>query len=194
MGGRADRWGMAATITPSGIERTFADDEIIVSKTDLRGRLTYVNDVFLRISAFDESELIGMPHSVIRHPDMPRCIFKLLWDTIQSGEELFAYVVNVAKDGAHYWVLAHVTPSFGADGSVIGYHSNRRTASREAIAQVTALYRDLRQVEAALAADPVRSIAAGSARLQEILDEAGVDYGQWVWSVESGTTQEVKAA
>lgn len=178
--------GMPSTIVPTGQERTFGDDELIVSKTDLRGRLTYVNDVFLRVSAFPETDLIGRPHNVIRHPDMPRCVFRLLWDTIQSGEELFAYIVNVAQDGAHYWVLAHVTPSVDASGSVVGYHSNRRTASRSAIAEATELYRELRAAEASVS-DPVRSIEAGVRRLQEILDEAGMTYSEWVWSVESRT-------
>lgn len=180
---------MAASITPSGQERTFGDDELIVSKTDLTGRLTYVNDVFLRVSCFGEDELLGRPHNVIRHPSMPRSIFKLLWDTIRSGEELFAYVVNTAKDGAHYWVFAHVTPSFGPTGAVVGYHSNRRTASRSAIAAATALYAELTAAERA-ETDPVRAIAAGTARLQELLAEAGMSYSEWVWSVENAEAQE----
>jgi PAS domain S-box-containing protein len=180
--------GMPSTIVPTGEERTFGDDELIVSKTDLRGRLTYVNDVFLRVSAFPEADLIGRPHNIIRHPDMPRCVFKLLWDTIQSGEELFAYIVNVARDGAHYWVLAHVTPSFDTTGSVVGYHSNRRTASRSAIAATTELYRELRAAESAFV-DPVASIQAGVDRLHAMLDEAGMTFSEWVWSVESRTTE-----
>src|SRR5262245_21896843 len=111
-------------IQPTGQERFFGADEIIVSKTDLRGHLTYANDVFLRVSAFAEDEVVGKPHNLIRHPDMPRCVFKLLWETISGGDELFAYIVNLAQDGAHYWVLAHVTPSVGLDGRVVGYHSN----------------------------------------------------------------------
>ena len=175
---------MRTAIEPTGQERTFGDDELIVSKTDLRGRLTYVNDVFCRISRFDESEILGKPHNVIRHPDMPRSVFKLLWDTIQAGDELFAYVVNVAKDGAHYWVLAHVTPSLSPSGDVVGYHSNRRTASREAVAAAEALYADLRAAEAA-AGDPAAAIRAGTERLHAVLADAGCDYSQWVWSVES---------
>ena len=106
----------ATQVRPTGTERTFGEDEIIVTKTDLRGVLTYANDVFLRISALTEDEAIGQPHSLIRHPDMPRAVFKLLWDTLKERKELFAYVVNLASDGAHYWVLAHVTPSFDAGG------------------------------------------------------------------------------
>ncbi len=121
---------MARNNNLTGVERFFGDDEIIVSKTDLKGRLTYTNDVFLRIADYTESECLGQPHSMIRHPEMPRCIFKLLWDTIQGGKEIFAYVVNRAANGDHYWVIAHVTPSRNSSGNIIGYHSNRRVPAR----------------------------------------------------------------
>jgi PAS domain S-box-containing protein len=129
--------------TPTGVERSFGEDEIIVSKTDAKGRLTYVNDVFCDVGLYRQSELIGQPHSIIRHPDMPRCVFKLLWETIQSGSEMFAYVKNMAKNGDHYWVLAHVTPSFDANGAITGYHSNRRAPDRAALAIIEPLYRRL---------------------------------------------------
>src|SRR5689334_2578922 len=102
---------MRATRTrPTGVERTFGADEIIVTKTDPRGVITYANEVFLRVSALTEAEAAGQPHSIIRHPDMPRAVFKLLWDTLGERQEIFAYVKNLAADGAHYWVFAHVTP------------------------------------------------------------------------------------
>jgi len=166
-------------IQPSGRERTFAEDEIIVSKTDTKGRLTYVNDVFLSVSGFSESELIGQPHSLIRHPDMPRCVFKLLWDTIASGKELFAYVVNLAKTGEHYWVLAHVTPDFGPDGQIVGYHSNRRVPSRAAVAKVQPLYQSLLKIEAA-AADRKQGMEAAFAALVDQLKREGKPYAEFV--------------
>ena len=86
----------------TGKERFFADDELIVSKTDLKGRITYANNLFLEIADYSEKEVLGQPHSLIRHPDMPRSIFKLLWDTIQGGSEIFAYVINGTKFGDHY--------------------------------------------------------------------------------------------
>jgi len=121
---------MAAPVHLTGVERTFADDEIIVSKTDPKGRMTYCNDIFLRLAGYSESELIGQPHSMIRHPHMPRCVFKLLWSRIQSGTEVFAYVINRSGNGDHYWVLAHVTPDLVQDGAIIGFHSNRRPQGR----------------------------------------------------------------
>lgn len=117
----------------TGVEKSFGKDEIIVSKTDLKGRITYVNRVFMSVAGYEEDELLGEPHSLIRHPDMPRCVFKLLWDTIQAKNEIFAYVINRCKNGDHYWVHAHVTPNFDAQGAVVGYHSNRRVPDRRIV-------------------------------------------------------------
>jgi PAS domain S-box-containing protein len=91
-----------------------------------QGHITYANDVFLRLSKYPLREVLGAPHSLIRHPDMPRCVFKLLWDTIEAKKEIFAYVLNMARDGNHYWVFAHVTPTLDAEQKIVGYHSNRR--------------------------------------------------------------------
>ena len=127
----------ATQVRPTGVERSFGADEIIVTKTDPRGILTYANEVFLRTSALTEDEAIGQPHNLIRHPDMPRAVFKLLWDTLAKREEIFAYVVNLASDGAHYWVLAHVTPSFTPEGKLAGYHSNRRLPEPAAVHEIS---------------------------------------------------------
>ena len=102
------------------MELSFNENEIIVSKTDLKGRITYGNEVFIKLSGYEERELLGKPHNIVRHPQMPKCIFKLLWERIQSGEEIFAYVVNQAKNGDHYWVFANVTTSFDNNGKIIG--------------------------------------------------------------------------
>jgi PAS domain S-box-containing protein len=173
---------MRTAVRPTGVERTFLDDEIIVSKTDLQGRLTYVNDVFARVSAYPESDLIGQPHSVIRHPEMPRTVFRLLWDTLQDGRELFAYVKNLSGDGAHYWVLAHVTPTFGPGGVPVGYHSSRRTASRSALDVVEPLYDRLLREERRHA-NARDAATAGFACLEAALAEQGLGYEEWVWSI-----------
>jgi PAS domain S-box-containing protein len=134
-------------VEPSGVERTFGDEEIIVSKTDRAGRITYANDVFVRVAGYTEAELLGKPHSIIRHPDMPRCVFKLLWDTIEAREEIFAYVLNMAKNGDHYWVFAHVTPTFDARGEIVGYHSNRRSPEKAPLERAKGLYARLLETE-----------------------------------------------
>lgn len=177
----------ARTVRPTGVERSFGHDEVIVTKTDLKGRLTYANDVFCRVSAISEADLLGRPHSIIRHPQMPKAVFKLLWDTLASREELFAYVVNLAGDGAHYWVLAHVTPSFGLGGEVVGYHSNRRLPDPRAIREVEPIYRRLvaEETRHARSADAAR---AGCDLLHEMLAERGTGYDQFVWSLANGAT------
>lgn len=135
-------------VRPTGVEHMLGEEELIVSKTDLRGRITYANDVFIRMAAYPAEELIGAPHSIIRHPDMPRCVFKLLWDTIAAKQEIFAYVVNLAGDGSHYWVFAHVTPTFDEGGNVISYHSNRRKPEPTAVERIKPIYKLLLEEEA----------------------------------------------
>ncbi len=169
-------------VAPTGEARTFAPDELIVSKTDLRGVITYANDVFLRISRYELDEVIGRPHNLIRHPEMPRAVFALLWQTLSEGRELFAYINNLASDGAHYWVLAHVTPSYSADGAVIGYHSNRRRPSPGAIRTVTPLYRRLVEEERRHP-NAKAAVAASSRLLDELVAAQAGSYEEFIWSV-----------
>lgn len=167
---------------PTGEARTFGPDELIVSKTDLRGVITYANDVFLRISRYELDDVIGRPHNLIRHPEMPRAVFALLWQTLSEGRELFAYINNLASDGAHYWVLAHVTPSYAADGAVIGYHSNRRRPAAGAVRAITPLYRQLLEEERRHST--ARAAVAASTRLLDELVAARADsYEELIWSV-----------
>jgi len=180
----------AVQVVPTGVERTFGEDEVIVSKTDPQGRLTYANDVFVRVSAYSESELLGRPHSIIRHPDMPRAVFQVLWDTILRGDEVFAYVLNLAADGAAYWVLAHVTPSFGPDGQIVGHHSHRRWPQPSAVAAVQPLYRRLREAEDAQPTARA-AVAASSALLHEHLADTGCTYDELVWRIIAESEREV---
>ena len=173
---------MRETRQPTGVERTFGVEEIIVSKTDPKGFVTYANDVFLRVSAYDEADVIGKPHNLIRHPEMPRCVFKQLWDTISGGDEMFAYIVNLAADGAHYWVFAHVTPSFGSRGEIVGYHSNRRSPDREAVDRVADIYRSLLTEERRHSHAP-EAMAASALMLQGVLEDRGQTYDEFVWSL-----------
>jgi PAS domain S-box-containing protein len=172
-------------VTPTGVERSFGADEVIVTKTDLRGHITYANDVFCRVSAYPEADMLGKAHSIIRHPDMPRAVFRLLWDTITAGEELFAYVLNLAGDGAHYWVLAHVTPSRDARGNVVGYHSNRRLPSPAALEQIKPIYQAL-LAEERKHGNAGEAARAGRDLLDGYLSERGTDYDRFVWSLAAG--------
>lgn len=164
----------------TGKEVFFGDDEIIVSKTDLKGHITYANDVFLKIAGYREAEVLGQPHSIIRHPDMPRCVFKLLWDTIFEGGEIFAYVINRSKNGDHYWVLAHVTPSRDADGRIIGYHSNRRVPDRKIVeGTIVPLYRQLKAKEDSFA-NRKDGMNAAFTDITQLLQSKGVAYDEFI--------------
>lgn len=169
-------------IEPTGQARVFSPDEIIVSKTDTKGRITYANDVFCRVAQFAEHELIGQPHNIVRHPDMPRCVFKLLWDTLGRGEEIFALVKNMARNGDHYWVLAHVTPSFNPKGEVVGYHSTRRLPDPAAVAKIEPLYAAL-LAEENRHADRRAGMEASTAMLAAELQRANLRYDQLLFSL-----------
>ncbi|MFM8863744.1 MAG: PAS domain-containing protein [Limnohabitans sp.] len=170
-------------IVPTDHEIVMRDEDFIVSKTDLKGRITYANQVFIEFSGFRESEFIGKQHNVIRHPDMPRAIFKLLWDSIQSGREIFAYVKNICKDGSYYWVLANVTPSFDASGKVVGYYSVRRKPNAKAVRIVHEIYkRMLAEEQRAGARD---AIDASTRYFNGLLAEKGVSYEQFVLELQS---------
>lgn len=173
-------------ITPTGVERTFGEDEIIVSKTDLKGRITYANDIFLKIADYKEGDVLGKPHQLIRHPDMPRAVFKILWDTIQSGRELFAYVKNMTAGGDHYWVFAHVTPTFDAKGEIVGYHSNRRVPVRAAIDRIEPVYARMLAAENAPGTGPgsaKTNMEASAGILEQVLRDAGMSYEEFVFSI-----------
>ena len=167
---------------PTGRERYFEEDEIIVSKTDDKGVITYTNEVFIRISGYSEQELLGQPHNIIRHPDMPRCVFKLLWDTIQNGDEIFAYVINLCKNGDHYWVLAHVTPSFDELSNITGYHSSRRVPERNTLDKVKATYSLLKKTEDSYS-DWRDGMRAGTNLLVQHLGELGIAYDEFVFTL-----------
>ena len=165
---------MAIDRSLTNVERTFQWDDVIVSKTDLTGKITYANDVFMGISGYTEDELLGAPHSILRHPAMPRCVFKVLWDRIADGHEVFAYVINRARNGDHYWVFAHVTPCYGKSGELVGYHSNRRVPKPEAVATVKPLYETLLGIENA-AADRKAGLEQSFAALVKTVGDLGFD-------------------
>lgn len=162
------------SVVPTGREISLGDNDFIVSKTDTKGKITYANQIFIRMSGYSEKELLGQPHNIIRHPDMPRCVFRLLWKTIMDGRECFAYVVNLSKDGSHYWVAAHVTPEITA-GSQVGYISVRRKPNPETVRSVIEpLYAKLLQAERS------GGMEAGERLLNQILSEKGVSYDAFI--------------
>lgn len=172
---------MKNRILPTTQEKLMREHDFIVSKTDTKGRITYGNETFIEFSGYTEAELLGAQHNIIRHPDMPRGVFKFLWDTIAQGQEVFAYVKNMAKDGSFYWVLANVTPDRDASGQICGYFSVRRAPRREALPTIDGLYREMLRAEQQ--AGPRDACAASLALLGKVLEEKGLSYEELVLSL-----------
>jgi PAS domain S-box-containing protein len=163
-------------------EVVVAPRDLLVSKTDLAGRITYVNAAFERISGYTRTQALGKPHNLVRHPLMPRAVFGYLWDRLTAEREVFAYVVNRTAHGAFYWVFAHVTASRDAHGKVVGYHSARRAPNRAALPEIEALYARLRAIEAD---HPDRAIVASS--MASLLETTGghVGYQRLMFALEA---------
>lgn len=119
-------------------------DSLLVSKTDLEGNITYANEAFVEASGYHLDELLGQPHNLLRHPDVPAAIFKDFWQTLQAGKPWSQIVKNRRKNGDHYWVVASASPLF-EQGKIIGYISVRRAASAEQIQQAQTAYQAIAQ-------------------------------------------------
>jgi len=165
-------------VKPTGIERRLQPDEVIVSRNDLRGVITGCNDAFVRYSAYGAEELYGAPHSLIRHPEMPRAVFKLMWDEIQAGREVFLFVKNLAKDGSHYWVIAQVLPEL-VNGMVLSFLSFRRCPVRRGVERFEALYARMRAEEQRLGGEA--GMEAALQMLREDLQGLGQGYEALVY-------------
>lgn len=172
---------MKRAIEPTSIERTMREDDFIVSKTNAKGIITYGNPIFIEFSGYTEAELLGSQHNIIRHPDMPRSVFKLAWDTIQGGKEFFGYVKNMSKDGGFYWVFTHIAPDFDANRQIVGFTSVRRCPRREAISKIEPVYREMLQAERAAGARD--AIAAGTQVLVDLLNKSGTGYEELAFSL-----------
>lgn len=127
-------------------EVPYPDGKLIVSRTDPQGIITHANQAFVDMSGYSREELIGEPHCILRHPDMPAAAFKDLWDTVGRGQTWQGYVKNLRKDGAYYWVLATAIPNV-RQGQVVGYTSVRRKPSRARINECIVQYARMREQE-----------------------------------------------
>ena len=160
------------------MERKLDENVFIVSKTDLKGRITYCNKIFMDLAGYDEEELLGAPHNIIRHVKMPKAVFKLLWSRISQKEEIFAYVINSSKNGDYYWVFANVTASLDVNGKIIGYHSVRRQPNPKALAIIEPLYAKMISVEKS------KGVEASAKILTDLLEEKGVSYDEFVATIQ----------
>jgi PAS domain S-box-containing protein len=167
----------------TGIQTDFSKNAILVSKTNPNGVIIYANPDFCQVAGYELAELLGKPHSMIRHPDMPRAVFSLMWETLKSQREFFGYVVNRCADGNHYWVFAQVVPDIDNDtGETVSFHSTRRWAEPAACEAAMEIYRRLLDVEAR-ERSPRAAVTAGRAELASILEKAGITYEQWAFSL-----------
>ena len=134
--------------TPLDIEIELDPKRYIVSETDEKGKITFCNDYFIEVSGYSKEELIGKPHSIVRHPDMPKVVFKLLWETISAGKNINALVKNLSKDGRYYWIFTEFEIRKDTDtGKIIGYHAARKSISKHVIEVIADLYAKLLQIE-----------------------------------------------
>lgn len=128
------------------IETTVPSDELIVSRTDLHGKITYANEVFAEISGYTLDELVGQHHNIVRHPDMPRSIFRSLWETLHKGEMWRGYIKNLRKDGGYYWVYAEVSGVY-KDGVLVEYKSLRAPVEESKKHEMQRQYDELKRQE-----------------------------------------------
>lgn len=153
-------------ILPTDVEIAVGDD-ILISRTDSKGRIVQANEAFCRISGYSEDELIGRQHSIVRHPDMPRCLFKIIWRQVMAGEDVFWHGKNMTRAGDFYWVFAHITPIRDLGGTILGYRSFRRAPPDRAYVEdvVAPVLADLRRQELASGQD-----LRGTGVLKPLLD------------------------
>ncbi len=155
-------------------EIVMGENDFIISKTDTKGFITYCNRIFVDMCMYSQDELIGANHNLIRHPDMPRIAFKLLWQLIQNKQEFFGFVKNLRKDGGYYWVFANITASVDINGNIVGYYSVRRKPSKKGIEAVVPLYKQL------VNAEQRGGMAASEALLMDFLKKNNTTYEELV--------------
>jgi PAS domain S-box-containing protein len=166
---------------PNLTEKLMRDDDFIVSQTDTKGLITYCNRTFQNFAGYSENKLLGAPHNIIRHPDMPRGLFKLVWEKLNRAEEVMAYIKNMAADGSYYWTFATMTPSYNSDGQISGYFSVRVAPKRYAVKTMEEIYGNMALAEsrASTSSQPNVSLKV----LSQMLAEKGLTYEKFILSL-----------
>ena len=161
-------------------EKTLSPDDFIVSKTDTKGKIIYCNEIFTKMAGYPAADLIGANHNIIRHPDMPKLAFTLLWDLIKNKDEFFGFVKNLCSDGGYYWVFAYITADLDRNGNITSYTSVRRKMPQSAIDIITPIYKEL------LNAERSGGVAASKKVLNELLQQHGLGYREFIINLQSG--------
>lgn len=156
------------------------DDSFILSKTDTKGIITYCNEEFLKASEYTLDEILKKPHNIIRHPDMPKATFKLVWDLIKNQKDFYGFVKNKRKNGGFYWVFAYISQDYNEHGKIIGYTSIRRKANNNAIAAISEIYKEMKQIEA------TQGMMSSEKFLNNKLKEVSMDYNEFILKLQEG--------
>ncbi|GAA6172299.1 PAS domain-containing protein [Colwellia sp. KU-HH00111] len=155
------------------------DEQFIVSKTDLRGHIIYANRTFMEMSALSEDKLLNINHNIIRHPDMPKGVFKFIWMTIKKEKEFFGFVKNLRSDGRYYWVFANITPEYDVNGKLSGYLSVRRKPPISALDVIEPIYETMLEIEASASSNKIAEDNSID-YLQKQLKNLNVEYQDFV--------------
>jgi PAS domain S-box-containing protein len=161
-------------------EKVLNQNDFIVSKTDTKGKIIYCNEIFTKMAGYPAKDLIGANHNVIRHPEMPKLAYKLLWELVQKKDEFFGFVKNLCADGGYYWVFAYITADLDLNGNIIGYTSVRRKMPQSAIDIITPIYKQL------LEAERSGGIAASEKLLNTLLAQHGMEYREFIINLQLG--------
>jgi len=161
------------------------EEDFIISKTDLKSRILYGNKIFIKISGYSEKELLGKPHNILRHPDMPRCAFKILYDHIQNGKEWFGFVKNLRKNGGYYWVFANISPTYDINGNMIGYYSVRRKPRDGFKNVIEPIYKKLLSIES------TGGMNAGLKTVEKLLNKHSMNFNELMLKIQKGLINEL---
>jgi len=172
-------------VTPTNKEVLLKEEDFIISKTDLKSKILYGNRIFIEISGYDEDELLGQPHNILRHPDMPRCAFKILYEHIKNGKEWFGFVKNLRKDGGFYWVFANISPTFNSNNQIISYYSVRRKPNDNFRAIIEPLYKKLKSIE------ETQGMEAAIHEINKILKSKKLNFNELMIKIQKGIINEL---
>ena len=159
---------------PTGREIKIDKRDMMVSKTDTKGVISYANNAFIRVSGYSKEELIDSPHNILRHPDMPAAIFYLMWKNIKEGKNITAVVKNLAKNGSHYWVITDFDIKWDNAGRVKTYIAFRQSAGKKIVKKIQPVYKKLLEIE------KEKGIDASTGYLQNMLQEKGITYNEFI--------------
>jgi len=148
----------------------------ILSKTNAKGIIEYANDYFMEISGYKEWELMGKPHNIIRHPNMPKAVFKLLWDRINVGITTYAIVKNLAKDGSYYWVIAYFESINDSEGNIKTHYAKRKAIPDEVKTKISKIYQNL------LAIEKHSGMEASEAYFKGYLEDLNINYDEFIYN------------